>query len=300
MKEKKEIRRTILHCGGCAWLAMLLCVQLSGAPGWSGLGAVSGGAVPAWESYPLVAHAVGSDEDRSCIPAEEIFRENYQRGYRVFECDILLTADGVPVLRHDWLEGMQEGISPEHIPTAEEFLSTPIYGQYTPLSFADLLQLMAEYPDIYVITDTKSGDDDLVRAQFSAMTAAAEELGLQRLLSRLIVQLYTPEMQDVVEEIYPFSHYMLTLYETGFAGDTEEFAEYAQACAQRGIGHIVMWHYLFCPDFLPIMEEYGIQVYVHTVNDAGTAADLLAAGVSGIYSDRIDPSGFPRRETCLI
>ena len=38
------------------------------------------------------------------------------------------------------------------------------------------------------------------------------------------------------------------------------------------------------------MERYHIQVYVHTVNDSVAADSLLRRGVTGVYSDRIDPA----------
>ena len=62
--------------------------------------------------------------------------------------------------------------------TLEEVLSKPILGKYTPLSFRDLLLLMAQYPDICVITDTKFMDAEPVTAQFTAMLDDARKLGM--------------------------------------------------------------------------------------------------------------------------
>lgn len=283
--------RSRLRCAGSAWLAALLCVQLAGAPAdRSTVGAVPPGAIPGWESYPLVAHAVGSIDEYTCVPSLESFLDNYRRGYRVFECDLIETADGRLVLRHDWSAGIQAGIDEAHIPTLEEFCAVPLYGRYTPLTFADLLSLLETYPDVYIITDSKSAQVEPVQRQFQAVLREAEERDALPLLDRFIVQLYSPEMYDIVHRIHPFPTYMLTLYQTDFDGGAEQFERYARACSVMGIRYIVMWHYLYDEAFLPIMERYHIQVYVHTVNDSDAAASLLRRGVSGVYSDRIDPA----------
>jgi len=278
-----------LRCGGCAWLAALLCLQLAGTPMESAVTALSAQAVTGWEEYPLVAHAVGSTETISCVPSLETFTANYALGYRLFECDFQETSDGHVVLRHDWSAGVQAGIDPQHVPTLAEFLATPLYGEYTPLSFSDLLSLMERYPDCYIITDSKSTDDASVARQFTAMVETARAAGKEHLLSRFVVQLYSLAMHDTVAAVYPFSHYMLTLYQTGFDGSAQSFASFAGNCAEKGIRHIVMWHYLYREEFRPIMDAYNISVYVHTVNDTAAAASFIDRGVSGVYSDRIRP-----------
>lgn len=295
--QKRRSPHTILRSAGGALLASLLCLQMAGAPAdRSAIGAITPGGMPSWESYPLVAHAVGSVDEYVCVPSLESFLDNYRRGYRVFECDLIETADGHLVLRHDWSPGMQAGIDSGHVPTLAEFRASPLYGRYTPLSFADLLDLMETYPDVYIITDSKGTQGSLVQKEFLAILSEAEARGQERLLERFIVQLYSPEMYDIVRRVYPFQHYILTLYQTDFTGDPAEFEAYARACSTLGIHYITMWHYLYDEAFLPIMERYHIQVYVHTVNDSAAAASLLRRGVSGVYSDRIDPAalgGFP-------
>jgi len=293
---QKQRKRITLFSS--AWLAALLCLQLAGTPvDRATVGAVSGGLIPAWDSYPLVAHAVGPADEYVCVPSLEAFRDNYRRGYRVFECDLTLTADGALVLRHDWEAGMQEGIGPEHIPTLEQFRAAPLYGRYTPLAFSDLLDLLETYPDVYIITDSKGTQAELIQKEFLALRTEAENRDALPLLQRFIVQLYSPEMYELVNDIYAFPHYILTLYQTDFDGDPEQFASYAKACSLLGIHNITMWYYLYDEAFLPIMERYKIHVYVHTVNDGAEAAALLRRGVSGVYSDRIDPAalgGFPQ------
>ena len=239
----------------------------------------------------LIAHGMGAIGGLTIPNCLEGFLAQYEAGIRVFEVDLRLTRDAKVVLRHDWWSTWQEGIDWVHIPTREKFVSEKIKGEYTPLSFRDLLLLMEEYPDICVITDSKFTDSDIFSIQFDAMLADAHELGLTYLFDRIVVQVYDGNMRTGLNNIYPFPHYIYTLYQdTTFKGTTDSFREKAAYCAQRGIEGITMDEYWWKPSFAVIAEEYGIEVYVHTVNDAEKAKKYLNDGVSGIYTDSIKPA----------
>ena len=220
----------------------------------------------------------------------EGFQAQYAAGVRVFEADLRLTSDMEVVLRHDWRAGWQEGVSETSIPTLEEFLDTPVLGEYTPLSFQDLLRLMEEYPDICIITDTKFTEAEVVTAQFTAMLSDAKELGLTYLFDRFVIQVYDELMFKVVDGLHHFPHYIYTLYATGFAGTEDAFREAASFCADNGFLGLTLWDYWWREAYAPIARELGVSVYVHTVNDAQEARELLDQGVSGIYTDTLTPA----------
>lgn len=240
-------------------------------------------------SSPTIVHGFGQLGDVTVLNCREGFEEYYARGARVFEVDLRMTSDGQVVLRHDWRGGWQDGVSEFAIPTCEEFLSRPILGQYTPMSFRDLLLLMAEYPDICVITDTKFTEAEVVTAQFSAMLADAQSLGLTRLFDRMAVQVYTPMMFRIVDHLGHFPHYIFTLYAVGFAQTEEAFRDKASFCKENGIDAITMWSSWWDGRYAPIAQEYGLRCYVHTVDDPAEARALLASGVNAVYTDCLLP-----------
>lgn len=239
----------------------------------------------------LIAHGMGSIGDLTIPNCLESFLAQYEAGIRVFEADLRLTRDVKVILRHDWWGNWQNGIDWVHIPTREKFVSEKIKGEYTPLSFRDLLLLMEEYPDICVITDSKFTESDIFSIQFDAMLADAHELGLTYLFDRIVVQVYNGNMRTGLNSIYPFPHYIYTLYQDAtFKGTADSFREKAAYCAQRGIEGITMAESWWKPAFASIAEEYGIKVYVHTVNNIDKAKKYLNEGVSGIYTDSIKPA----------
>ena len=109
-----------------------------------------------WENYNIITHALGGLDGYTYLNSRESFINHYDKGCRFFEVDLSQTSDGVWVCRHNWKEpmGQWEG-DKKKVLSSEEFLNTPIYGKYTPMSFEDLLKLLDEYPDAFVTIDSK-------------------------------------------------------------------------------------------------------------------------------------------------
>lgn len=238
----------------------------------------------------LIAHALGVVDDNYSLNCLEAFKAHYDAGVRVFEADLRMSADGCVILRHDWNPTLQEGIDSTHLPTLAQFLSTPILGKYTPLSFRDLLLLMVEYPDICVITDTKFIEPEAVTAQFQAMVDDAHALGLSYLFDRMIVQVYSPAHFAVVDNVYHFPHYIYTLYQDYFGQDEDSFHNKVNFCEENGIMGLTLNARLWDPDYAAIADAQGIKVYIHTVNDAETARYYLRTGIRAVYSDTLVPA----------
>ena len=247
----------------------------------------------AWEILAdarLITHGMGEVDGITTLNCLEGFQAQYGQGVRVFEVDLRLTADQQVVLRHDWRAGWQSGISEISIPTMKEFLSRPILRKDPPPPARDPLPLRDEDPDICHSPDPTFPDAEVVTLQFRSMLRDAEELGLSYLFDRMIIQVYDPLMFKVVDGIHHFSSYIYTLYSEGFSTTESDFREKAVFCAENGIGGITMWDRWWRESFAPAAEEYGITVYVHTVNDPEAARSLLDGGVSGIYTDSLTPA----------
>ena len=248
----------------------------------------------------VVAHAMGKIGELNTPNCLEGFLAQYEAGVRVFEADLRLTRDCQVVLRHDWWPAdWQAYISWAKIPTRDQFVSTPIRGKYTPLSFRDLLLLMEKYPDICIVTDSKFTDSDVFTIQFDAMLADARELGLTYLFDRIVVQIYNTNMLYALNNIYPFPHYIYTFYQDSFDGTADAFRQRAAFCAQWKIEGVTLEQSLWKKEFGAIAQEYGIHVYVHTVNDQDAARRLLEEGVDGIYSDTLTPDGLSAKAAAL-
>lgn len=227
----------------------------------------------------VIAHGMGEIDGIEILNCLEGFEAMYEAGVRVFEVDLRLTRDAKVVLRHDWRSGWQPGVNEAIIPTLEDFLSMKLLDKYTPLSFRDLLLLMEEYPDICIITDTKFTEADVFLVEFDAMVADAKDLGLSYLFDRMIFQIYNKNMFTTLYTEYGFTHYIYTLYNEGFQQTAAAFRDKAIFCSQHGIGGITMWDYWWKPSYAAIAEEYGVHVYVHTVNNVEKSKSFSPAAL---------------------
>lgn len=239
-----------------------------------------------YETYSTVCHALGETEQGDTLTnSREALDYNYKLGQRVFEADVAITSDHVAVLRHDWASDLGQAGSfgwteeNKRIPTAQEFLNAPIYGKYTPMTLLDLFELMAKKKDLYVVLDPKYSSD--VREQFSLFVNTAVENGCEKVLERVIVQLYYADMYEEVQSVYPFKNYIFTLYYIGYPGPEET----GGFCMEHHIPVLVMPYTWVNTDIMDELKDYPAKLYVHTVNDAEEAGEMAGLGVSGIYTD---------------
>lgn len=239
-----------------------------------------------WEGTVAIGHSFGAIDGHTYTGSLEAFEYNYQKGIRTFEVDLDITSDDKVVLRHDWGQKIQEGISEESIPTEEEFLSIPILEKYTPLSFYDLCFLMQKYPDIWIVTDSKYNDPETVNKQFKIMKETAEKAGDIQVLDRLVIQLYNEKMYEIVREVYPFKSYIFTMYMRWF-GNVEDFIDVCRWSAEQNINVITMGYDLPTEEIMGIAKRYGIDVYLNTINNKEKALSFIQMGVKGIYTDKL-------------
>ncbi len=243
-----------------------------------------------WPKDITVGHSFGEIDGFTYTGSKEAFLRNYDVGHKTFEVDLSLTRDRKIVLSHDW-EWWKTITNQDEIyePSRQEFLEKPIYGKYQAMSFEDLCEVMGSHPDIWIITDTKFKDNEMVAKQFSELLTEAKASGNEEILDRLVIQIYDEDMYEYVENVNHFNNYIFTLYARWY-GDKSEFEDICRWSVANGINTITIWDYLYNPIIQEIADAYGISLYVHTVNDVGTAKQFLKDGVNGVYTDSISPS----------
>lgn len=239
------------------------------------------------EDNPLIAHALGGlvidGHLYELANSLEGFQENYAKGIRVFEVDLMLSSDGALVAAHDW------GRYGEENPMSlEEFKQgTFLNGCATQLTGVDIIELLRDYPDIYIVTDSKFTDVNTAQLQFNQLVYLAQQKDVTQVLDRIIVQVYNQGMYDLIFDVYPWKSVIYTLYQSP---DTWE--EVLEFCESRGIGVVTMNYASATEEKVSALREAGIQTYVHTVNDMDVVKQCQDLGVVGFYTDTVSPSDF--------
>lgn len=249
-----------------------------------------------FEKYHLVAHAGGlSPNGNIYANSLEAFEHNYRLGHRVFEGDLSFTADGMLVLEHDWKHWCRK-VGVEYTGDAvtyEQFMAARYYGTETPMDIAALIDLMVSHEDMYFMTDYKNCyDKEQVVSGFQQMVQAAKDAGRVDVLDRVIVQNQHNEFKHWVEEVYPFKNWLYTIYSVLEEEDRrpENFTAY---CVRENIPVITMWAKMAGEEWYSLAQAQNLLIFVHTLDDADQANELIAAGVTGVYTDSIEPGQIP-------
>lgn len=242
-----------------------------------------------WVKYRYIAHAFGAYNEKTYTNSLEAFIENYERGFRVFEVDMTFSSDNILMLRHDWQsEKLQVDTSfaeskINNLPKPFEEIRNATEA-YTVLNFMDLCEIMSEYPDIYIVTDTKDTNSIAINEIFRYIVDYAKKYD-ESILDRIIVQIYNEQMYYQVINIYDFKSIIYTLYQ--FEDNNEKILRFVQ---DTGIKVVAMSESRMSRNFIKQLSDLGIYTYIHTVNDMNIINELLRIGVYGFYTDYLEPA----------
>ncbi|MGZ6126005.1 MAG: hypothetical protein ACXWLR_13645 [Myxococcales bacterium] len=199
-----------------------------------------------------IAHAGGAFAGLRYTNAEEALEENYARGARWFEMDFLDDAEGRWWAIHEWRDPREERL---RLLTLERTLSW-----------------FAAHGDARLISDTKGDNQTLLRL----LGSAPEELRAR----------IHPQIYRIGESALARSR--------GLAAPI--FTTYRSAYPWSVVGRFAArWPLLAVA---VTREQAGeacaalcgrVPLLTHTVNDPVDAANLLRAGIAGIYTDELLP-----------
>ncbi|MNC08329.1 cytoplasmic glycerophosphodiester phosphodiesterase [compost metagenome] len=240
-------------------------------------------------AYRIIAHAMGGINGHTYTNTLDAFVANYEQGSRLFETDLLLTTDNRLIARHEWTGNMSKLLGQlDVLPAAKqgtvlsynEVMDSPILELYSPLDIDKIMDLMIAYPDAYIVTDTKELDPELVTRQFTLIVEAAK-LKDPSLLERIVPQIYSRDMLDVVNKVYAFPEVIYTLYQS------QDSDEQVLAFVKDTGVEITMPVTRATKSFVQKLKRAGARVYVHTLNDEQEITKLSRMGVDGFYTDFI-------------
>ncbi len=240
------------------------------------LAAEPGELIP-FDQQGFVAHAGGSPSGLTQLEhytnSREAFDASYANGFRAFEFDLVTLADGEVLVAHDYDEA-KYGIHTRFAElTRPQVEGARWHGKYEILFAEDLIDLMVELPDIWIILDTKV-DHTAIAA---AMLALAPD---DTVRDRLVPHLDSEEHVAELAELYPFPERLIAVYRWG-GGDPEQL----ERMARLGIDDIMMWFDSRWSETTQArMVEAGHHVWVHTPPEPAQLEAFRARGV-GVYSD---------------
>lgn len=241
-----------------------------------------------WENYRTIAHALGGLDGKTYLNSKESFIESYEKGCRLFEVDLVRTSDQIWVCRHSWNQSLGQWDEEEKkVLTADEFLNAPIYGKYTPMSLRDLLILLKDYPDAFVLLDSKQYSIRNYRKtieDYAEYLEIATEADAKESLDQIIPEIYNEAMFPGTALAYRFPSYVYSLWQEY---TIEEITEIGDFCKEKGIPAVTVYEEYWTEEIQKIFDSREILVYVYTVNDPDKAVYYMENGAAGICTDTL-------------
>ena len=239
-----------------------------------------------WTDHRTIAHALGGLDGKEYLNSRESFLSMYNQGVRLFELDLSRTSDGVWVCRHNWNEsmGQWEGTG-KKVLTERAFTSNKIYGKYTPMTLEDFFLLLKDYPDAFVMIDSKQysvRNYQMTLEDYCEYVEIAQAAGAGEVLDQIIPEIYSKAMFPGTAMIYSFPSYIYSLWQEYSTEDLEEIASF---CREKKIPAATIYWKDWSDEVEEIFETQGIHLYVYTVNDRNQARKYIAAGAEGICTD---------------
>jgi hypothetical protein len=247
----------------------------------------------AYVPFGYIAHAAGAYDGRTYTNSLDAFLFNYDRGFRIFEIDFVVLADGTVLAAHTGLEHYYGLDKPFTEATWAEVQGRKFDGKYTIMRSQDVVQLLRDHPDVFVILDTKYQHHDIFKA-FAAQTGGGHEL-----MDRVLPHIKDQAELDQYRTTWPLRNYVIALYRTQFS-NTFDDPEVIRFVRDNRSPAVMMWwndrdfsltlsqnHVQarrFTPEFAAQLQTANAVAAVHSIRDPALVPRFESLHV-GIYSD---------------
>lgn len=234
-----------------------------------------------WYEHRAIAHALGEIDGKEYTNSKDAFLNSYKKGFKVFEVDLMQTSDHVMVARHYWGKNLSDPKSKGGKPVSyATFKKIKLYGKYTSLSLRELFELMDQYPDTYIMTDTKSSDAADAKNDFSLIVRTAKSMKKEYLLNRVVVQVYNQPMYHAIKQVYPFRHTVYTTYkQTDVA-----FSKMIRFCKANNIEAVTVPAGSVNDYRMKLLSDASLYSFTHPVNSIYEVKEYMKLGVYGVYT----------------
>lgn len=239
-------------------------------------------------SITFIYHAGGAIDGRTGSNSLEALEATYAAGGRFIEIDFNWTTDGELACIHDFSAWFSPAFSNGAVSLAT-FMSTKIFGQYTPMSLKTLTNWVAAHPDVYIITDVKE-------YPVAALQKIAKDY--PTLVANVIPQIYEKDQLDPVRRS-GYKHIILTVYTMKVWQDKYDAKMLATFARKNGLFGLTFPVVLTEENnYVATMKTGGVKLFTHTVNDVDEIRAYFKMGIDGIYTDGL--FSCPYGEKCSV
>ena len=230
------------------------------------------------EELTPILHAGGALDGMTYLNAQESFSFYYAQGYRYFEYDLSLSADGRLIGTH---AGEHLGGLDPLAMTYAQFKQLQLDHGFTPINEEWLIDTLRQYPDAKIVVDAKMPTTEQDAEVLLRLEALQDIYGID-LSANIIPEVFSIEMWEILKDNTTFDKYVFSHYKVNYGADTilEHFSD-------RRICGIAL-PLDSSPDLteqLWRLQEAGKEIWVFTCLDEQDLSLALSIGADHVYVD---------------
>lgn len=225
------------------------------------------------DTLRFIAHAGGNIDGKNYTNSKEALDRSYQKGFRLFELDIIKTKDDKYVASHDWKTwAKQVNYKGETPVLSKQFMSKKIWNKYTPLDMKGINEWFKNHDDAILVSD-KINDP----IKFS-------ELFVDK--KRLIMELFD---EEAVQKGLSAGILSAMPSESVIRNYNKKDI---QQLSQKGVKYIAVSRYFAINNqkLLKTIKQNNIKCFIYNIKKSGVNEEYMLKyeldNVWGIYADK--------------
>lgn len=232
-----------------------------------------------FDDLMVIMHAGGEADGLTYLNCQETFEFYYNLGCRYFEYDFILSNDGRLMGTH---AGEYLNIDNLYDMDYDSFLKLKLSNGYTPVNEEWLMQTLMTYEDVTIVVDTKM-NSDLADAMVSQRIKELGEIFNYDLSSRIIPEVFSLEMWNILKETTTFDRYFFSHYKVYYSVDyiLENFSD------ERiyGIALSNTCDNYYRNNLQRFQNEGNKYIFMFTPTTYTELCDAMSLNVNGVYID---------------
>ena len=160
------------------------------------------------------------------------------------------------------------------------------------MTFKDLLMLLSDYPDAFVMLDSKQysvRNYQKTLEDYADYVELAQEAGVPDVMGQVIPEIYNQAMFAGTALLYNFPAYIYSLWQEY---SKEDLTEIAAFCKEKNIQAATVYYKYWSEEVQEIFDKKGIKLYIYTVNNLKEAQGYIQKGAAGVCSDYLQDTDF--------
>lgn len=263
------VARAEYDCLKCSYLSLVLIASVcSGTVCCTHSGEHE--EIPFYQESFYTAHAFGAVDGITYTNSQEAFFSSMEKGCIIFEVDVTLSSDGIPICRHFGNDTV----------TYQDFMDSKINDRYTPCDLQFLIDRLIEYPWIYFDLDIYK-DKAKIATYIKNTVMNLSEHHRRSVFDRFIIECYGYDGYEEIASVYRFKNMVLTLSEWGGV----DHAEVCKFMETNAIEVVLVGFPLLTREVAEIYKERGRKIISFTVNTRDEEKVCRELGCVGIQTD---------------